>query len=156
LAGTQHPDEYGRITTSKSLPLTGRLAVSFRHGYVPGPGQQYDVVAAPIAGQFDSFAVPPISPNVFMNPVHLPNLVRLITTDPTPLVTGRPSLDNQGRLVLNIQGIVGQYYAIEATTDFENWVGLQTNTIPISTIWRFVDEDSSALPYRFYRIMFLP
>ena len=156
LAGVNYLDEYGRITSSKSLPLAGRLAVSFRNGFVPAGGQQYDVVAAPIVGQFESFTVPAISPGVFMNPVHLPNLVRLVTTDATPQFAGPPSKDSQGRPVLNIQGIVNQYYAVEATTNFTDWVSLETNTIPVSTVWQFVDEDSANLPYRFYRAMFLP
>jgi hypothetical protein len=156
LAGVNHPEDYGRITSSQSLPLAGRLAVSFRNGFVPGGEQQFDVVAAPIAGQFESFTAPFISSDVFMNPAHLPNLVRLLTTDPTPRVNGPPCMDDEGRLALNIQGIVNQDYAVEATTTFTNWVVLRTNSIPIGTVWRFVDEDRATLPYRFYRAVFLP
>jgi hypothetical protein len=156
LAGSNHPEDYGRITSSQSLPLMGRLAVSFRNGFVPGAGQQFDVIAGPIAGQLESFTVPAISSNVFMNPILLPNLVRLVTIAPTPALRGLPSLDNEGRLVLNIEGIVNQSYAVEATTNFMHWAGLETNGIPTSTLWRFVDEDRAILPYRFYRVLFLP
>jgi hypothetical protein len=156
LAGVNHPNDYGRITSSQSLPLAGRLAVTFRNGFIPGSGLQYDVVAAPIVGQFESFAAPTISPHVFINPVHLPNLVCLVTTDPTPIIAGRPSFDNQGRLRLNIQGIVNQLYVVEASTNLVGWAALETNSIPVSTLWQFVDADSANLPRRFYRVMFLP
>ena len=156
LAGVSYPSGCGRVTTSQPLQLAGRLEVTFRNGFIPGPGLQYDVVAAPILGQVQSFTAPVISPYVFINPVHKPNLVQLVTTDPTPLVTGMPSFDAQKRVVLNIQGIVNQRYAVAATTNFVSWLGLQTNTIPVSTIWQFVDTDSATLRCRFYRVMFLP
>jgi len=34
------------------------------------------------------------------------------------------------------------------------WTPLATNTMPASTVWQFVDEDSVKFPYRFYRVQF--
>ena len=53
---------------------------------------------------------------------------------------------------MDIHGIASQWYGVEATTDFVQWTPLVTNAIPASTVWRFVDEDSRTLPYRFYRV----
>jgi hypothetical protein len=58
--------------------------------------------------------------------------------------------------VLNIRGVVNQFYAVEASTNLVQWAGLETNSIPASTVWQFVDEDSFTFPQRFYRVRFLP
>ncbi|MCB9913331.1 MAG: hypothetical protein H6827_10065 [Planctomycetes bacterium] len=156
LSGTTPASEYGRITSSRALQLAGQLAVRFGDGYLPALNEQFDVLVAPILGQFQSYTVPPISPNVFINPVHQPNLVQLVAINPTPVVTAPPSFDGEGHLMLGIQGIVNQHYAVEATTDFEDWVRLGTASIPIDRVWTFVDEDGGVLPWRFYRVVFLP
>ena len=77
-------------------------------------------------------------------------------TDPTPTFAGAPSVDTEGRLVLNIQGIVNQFYAVEASTNLVEWTGLETNSIPVSAVWQFMDEHSATFSRRFYRIIFLP
>jgi hypothetical protein len=88
--------------------------------------------------------------------VYQPNLVRLVPTDPSPRGVGKPAFDPQQRLMLNIQGTVNEFYGVEASTKLIDWAWLATNAIPPSTIWRFVDADSTAMPYRFNRVMFLP
>jgi hypothetical protein len=153
LGGTDYPTNYGRITTSQTLQLAGRLAVVFRGGFVPGPSQQYAVVAAPILGTFQSFTAPTISSAIFLNPLYQPNAVQLVTTDATPSMS-KLVLDGQSRFTLEIHGIASQLYVVEASTNFVVWTPLATNTMPASTVWQFVDEDSVKFPYRFYRVQF--
>lgn len=98
---------------------------------------------------------PPVSQCVFINPVYASGLVQLVTTDPTSRFP-RLILDAQKRFTFEINGIAGERYLLEATTNLVDWVALATMTMPGSTVWRFVDDDSAALPYRFYRAAFLP
>jgi hypothetical protein len=156
LAGTAHPDGYGQITCGGRLQITGRLAVQFRSGFIPGLRQRYDVISAPIQGTFQSYSAPPISPAVFINPVYRADGVSLVTTDPTPTIWGLTRLDSEGQFHLSIQGIANLSYVVLGSTDFEEWTALATNAVPASTLWEFIDADSATLPWRFYRVFYRP
>jgi hypothetical protein len=156
LTGTTHPDGYGRITCDQPVSLAGRLVVVFRNGFVPGEGQRFDVVIAPTQGVFHDYAAPPVSPSVFINPVYRTEGVSLVTTDATPSIRGlaRGGADQAFRL--SVQGIANQPYIVVACTDFTDWVPLATNRVPASTVWEFIDVDSTWLPQRFYRVLYQP
>jgi hypothetical protein len=155
IGGADYPLNYGRITASQALQVAGCLTVTFRNSYTPEPAQHYDVIAATILGTFQCYSAPPISSYVFMNPVYSPNLVQLVTTDPTPHFL-RLTMDAQPCFTLEISGIANETYLLQASTNLFEWTPLATNSMPASTVWRFVDEDSANLPYRFYRAAFLP
>ncbi len=55
---------------------------------------------------------------------------------------------------MDISGIAGEFYVVEASTNFANWAGLETNSIPGSTIWQFVDADSTHDSLPLLRVMF--
>jgi urease beta subunit len=156
LGGTAHPNDYGRIMCGQTLRLAGRLAVAFRDGFVPGPGQQFDVLTVPVQGVFGSYSAPPISPSVFINPVYRTDGVSLVTTDPTPIVWNTPGIDPERPFQLNIQGVANLSYVVLASTDFEAWTALSTNAAPASTIWNFIDVDSAVIPFRFYQVVYQP
>ena len=84
LAGVNYPADFGRVIYGQPLQLAGRLAVIFRGGFVPGPSQQYEVIAAPIRGTFQSYTAPLISPSLFITILYQPNAVQLVTADLTP------------------------------------------------------------------------
>jgi hypothetical protein len=147
--------DFGRITTGQSLQLTGALAVTFGGGYLPGLGQHYDIISAPVQGVFQAYTAPPISTNLFIVPSYKANGVQLVTTNATPSLS-KPVLDAQRHFTMEIHGIAGQLYVVEASTDFVVWTPLATNAMPASMIWLFVDEDSLTFPYRFYRVRFQP
>ena len=70
LVGPSQTGGYGRITCSQAIQLVGHLAVTFVGGFLPGPGEDYPVIVAPIRGEIQSFSAPLISPEVFINPVY--------------------------------------------------------------------------------------
>ncbi len=153
LSGSNYPTNYGRIMTSQPLQLAGRLAVTFRNGYLPGPGLHYEIISAPISGVFPSYTAPPISPQITIAPFYQPNVVQLVTTDPTPTLS-KPAMDAEKRFTMEIGGVVGQCYAVEASTDLLAWTSLVTNTMPANAVWLFVDSDKATMPRRFYRARF--
>jgi hypothetical protein len=155
LAGLNYPTDYGRINYSQPLQLTGRLRVIFRGGFLPSRGHQHCVISAPIVGTFQSYSAPPISPSLFITLLYQPDAVQLVTSDATPWIAWS-GLDAQGRFTLDVSGIVNQSYAVDASTNLAVWTPLMTNSIPASTVWQFVDEDSLTLRSRFYRVFFLP
>lgn len=113
-------------------------------------------MAAPILGQFGRFSSPAISPSVFVNLVHAPGVVRLDIVDATSAITKIPMIDPQQGIGFSIQGVVNQTYAIETSSDFVDWVSLETNAIPISLEWQFTDGAGLLLPHQFYRVTFVP
>jgi hypothetical protein len=152
ISGINHPEDYGRITCAQPLDLAGSLVVTLLEAYVPGPNQRYDAIVAPVRGGFNSYNAPGGENGIYVNPVYLPTGVQLVTIDARPVIAGNRQLDAEGRFTLQIQGVVNQRYTVEATVDFLHWTPLQTNAIPASALWRFVDEESADLPRRFYRV----
>ena len=60
---------------------------------------------------------------------------------------------SDGEATLYLTGTTGLPYAIQSTTNFVNWVNLQTNLAP----YTFVDTNAAGLEdYRFYRAWFVP
>lgn len=90
--------------------------------------------------------------------------------DPTRLPPGTPLLDGMrpfitvaaflavppsspgGQFQVNLAGVPGLIYAIEASTNLVNWMPLATNTSPFT----FVDADATSSPGRYYRSVYLP
>jgi len=65
---------------------------------------------------------------------------------------GSAACTNNSQFQFDVNGVPGFNYAIEATTNFVNWVPLLTNTSPFP----FVDTNGSNLSLRFYRAVWLP
>ena len=147
--------DFGRIATSQTLQLTGALAITFGGGYLPALGQYYDIISAPIQGVFQTYTAPPLSTNLFIVPSYRANGVQLVTTNATPSLS-KPVVDAQRHFTMEIRGIVGQLYVVEASTNFVVWTPVATNAMPASMIWLFVDQDSLTFPYRYYRVRFDP
>jgi hypothetical protein len=58
-------------------------------------------------------------------------------------------------LNLQLSGMPGKSYVLEASTNLVNWVPLSTNQAP-STVLNLTDPSISGFPYRFYRAVQLP
>ena len=56
-----------------------------------------------------------------------------------------------GTFGLNVSGVPGYQYVVQASTDLVNWVAIQTNTAPFA----FVDANANQFPRRFYRTYYL-
>ena len=70
----------------------------------------------------------------------------------TAAVTLQPAAHANGELALNIAGVTGHQYVVQASSDLVNWVPVQTNTAPFV----FVETNVSQFSQRFYRSVYLP
>ena len=63
-----------------------------------------------------------------------------------------PAGHASGQYTMTVGGVPGCQYIVQASTDFVNWVPLQTNTAPFT----FVDTNASQFGKRFYRSVYAP
>jgi hypothetical protein len=68
-----------------------------------------------------------------------------------------------GAFQLELSGLVGEGYVLQATTNFANWVSLQTNSPSPSpavmlptNLFQFTDSAAKSFPHRFYRALQQP
>jgi subtilisin-like proprotein convertase family protein len=66
-----------------------------------------------------------------------------------------PILRSDGCSQVTLQAQQSKTYTIEASTDLLNWTPLATNTLS-SSIWDFVDVNSTNFTHRFYRAVYRP
>jgi len=78
--------------------------------------------------------------------------IAIPVADSMPVFAPKPFVN--GQLTFNVPGItnVPLQYVVQASTDLENWVSLQTNTSPFV----FVDTNANQFSQRFYRTYYLP
>jgi hypothetical protein len=62
------------------------------------------------------------------------------------------SINAGKQVVLNVAGVPGVNFVLQATCDLLNWVNLQTNTAPCT----YIDLEAAGKPMRFYRAIALP
>jgi len=55
----------------------------------------------------------------------------------------------------NVIGLAGSNVVIQASTDLQTWIPLQTNLLGTGPLY-FSDSQFPANPRRFYRVQFLP
>lgn len=74
-----------------------------------------------------------------------------VFTNTTPTVA-MPAVTTPGQFGFQIPGEVGLKYVIEATSDFQNWTPVQTNTAPFT----FTESNPADYAQRYYRARYLP
>lgn len=68
----------------------------------------------------------------------------------TNAILGAPSLLPDGQFWMTIQGIAGQSYAMEASSNLASWLPIVTNVAPANT-FNITDTTSTNILQRFYR-----
>jgi hypothetical protein len=63
---------------------------------------------------------------------------------------GTPKRLSNGSVEFSVADVSGNGHVIEASTNLVSWIAL-TNLLPSVDVVRFVDPDSAAYQYRFYR-----
>jgi len=72
-----------------------------------------------------------------------------------PVVFGTPGFLSNGSFQLQLSGVEGKNYILQATTNLFDWTSLGTNFAPSNSFY-FLDSSASNYPQRFYRAIELP
>lgn len=75
----------------------------------------------------------------------------MVYSNATPTLTV-DSASTNGQFQFDILGVTGLRYSVETSSNLIDWMPLQTNVSPFT----FVDTNSTALPQRFYRSLWVP
>jgi hypothetical protein len=67
-----------------------------------------------------------------------------------PVVLTSSGVFSNGTFSVQATGMAGGSYIFQGTTDFLNWVSINTNLVP-STLFYLLDPTATNYPYRFYR-----
>jgi len=80
------------------------------------------------------------------------NSTAQLTVYDTAAATLASAAHASGQYALNIAGVPGYQYVVQASTDMVNWIPVQTNVAPFT----FVDANVSQFGRRFYRSVYAP
>jgi len=148
---------FPQLQVAGRASLDGCLTVKAANGFVPGSNDTFLIVTSPTRqGTFASVSREPIGPRTWYNPRYLPTGVELTVVDAAGQFTDVRYNSTSHQVGLRLAGVAGKDYVIEASTDFQDWTPLVTNTLPGSTLLDFLDVDSTNYMYRFYRALYVP
>ncbi len=88
--------------------------------------------------------------NLYGSAISTPASLR-IYTNATPTLSVDAASTN-GQFQLDVSGVAGLNYSVQASTNLVDWVPLTTNVSPFS----FMDTNAVLFPQRFYRSVFTP
>ncbi len=71
---------------------------------------------------------------------------------PPPIYFTSEAFSTNGEFQLGFSGVPGNSYVLEATTNFLDWVPLETNPASAS-VFELADPGAANFPYRFYRVV---
>lgn len=94
-----------------------------------------------------------ISDGVHTRYLYAPELVEVVSS-PQPPVLGIVKL-NGAQLVIVVNGVSGQRIVLQTSTDLQNWLPLETNTLTTST-WNYTNSTPLNVNREFYRVSLLP
>jgi len=108
---------------------------------------------APAAGTGNYFVVVTASGGSSTSAV-----VTLTVNVPLPVINAAAA-NPDGSFTLQLAGLPGYPYILEATTNFfppGNWLPLATNTLGTNGLWQFTDTSATNFPQQFYRLELSP
>jgi hypothetical protein len=76
-------------------------------------------------------------------------------TNSLPVLFSSPGQINNGVFTLQLSGMPGKTYVLQASTDLIHWTPISTN-VPPATIQTLIDPGASNFPQRFYRAVQMP
>jgi hypothetical protein len=149
LGGTNSGVNYDQFAVGGSASLDGQLLVSLVNGFIPSPGQTFQVLRSSfLSGKFATITTPSVAGAVWV-PRYSATGVTLVFT--TNVSLAQPVVSN-GTLSLSIQTTIGLVYVVQATDELNppNWQTVST-IVGDGTVKTFSEAVTHAA--RFYRVL---
>ena len=148
---------FGKLQRSSGMPTGNKLDIAVTNSFTPTNGALFQIIAGtPSPGVFATVTGRKYGDSQYFNVIPFPTGVMLSTANGKPTLQGGPSIVNEGKFRLQINGAVNEPYLVEFSTDLENWLPLTTNSIPAGGSFEYIDQESISLAKRFYRVIFVP
>ena len=96
-----------------------------------------------------------ISDGVRTRYLYASGMIEVTASALQPRVDAASLAMTNGVLRFNVLAYPGQNVAVKATTDFVDWIPVQTHSFT-GTTWEFIDADAGTFPKRFYRAVLIP
>jgi hypothetical protein len=149
--------DFGRLKVDGRVTLAGGLMVDLADGYAPAEGTRFAILTgSSVAGTFDSFTSDAIGTGSFMNPVYTATGVALPAVGPAATLPGPVWRTEDGAVHFEVAGVASQSYRVDVSVDLKSWQPQATFVMPASTIAEYVDPGAAAVPFRYYRVAFVP
>lgn len=146
---------HGLIRINTEQQFNGALEVELLDGFVPQEGAEFQIIATavPSSGNFATLLGAALPNGLFLNPIYDVSGVKLVATPIRPNIRFPSNAAGQFRLT----GIAGQRYRIQATTTLldNDWITIDTPTIPENGYLDFSDPRAHEHSFRFYRAFFV-
>jgi hypothetical protein len=117
------------------------------------------------SGSLQIFVVPPTATRLCLglpdNPYHdnsgsFTATFTISSLSPVPALSLKPGgFTTNGNLHLQLSGLAGKNYVLQASTNLSNWISLGTN-VPVATPFYLSDPAATNFPNRFYRAVQQP
>jgi hypothetical protein len=149
LGGASPGSGYDQFAVGGSASLDGQLVVSLVNGFVPQPGQTFQVLTCnSLVGKFASISTPPPGSAVWVPHYSASGVTLALANNmnlPRPFISG-------GAFNLSINTTPGVHYVVQATDDLNppNW---QTTTTITGDGTVKTASETLARTHRFYRVL---
>lgn len=140
------------MAINKQLTSNAPVAITLTNFLSAGPAQVWRLTSANAISQLSDVA---ITGNVLSNTLPAQSITLFIVPGGTPLP---PNLRDAGMASANsfrfwLDGVAGQRYAIQASSNFVNWTALQTNQLSSNSLPVTLPATNT---HRFYRAQWIP
>jgi hypothetical protein len=147
------------LVVNGAAVLRGELNVSIVNGFLPEPGDTFEILSYPsFTGFFDQISGLNVGENLYLQPAfHPTNLVlTVLDTRPHPLL-GQPMHLPNGDIWFPVGNVAGQDFIIETSPNLEMpvWTPILTNWNS-GALFEFIEADRETSPRRFFRAILLP
>jgi hypothetical protein len=142
------------VLTIPALNPNGVLRVTLTNGYQVTNGTTFNLIDySSHTGAFNQLQLPKLSPGLKWQ-VDYGATALTLRAVPAPAQLGAPKVLSNGAFQFTINGLPGNQYQIQVSTNLVDWVTVQTNN-SFSGQATFTDVLATNFSKRFYRIVFL-
>jgi hypothetical protein len=154
--GLNSSNNYGQISFSGAMALTGTVSANLNKGFIPAVGNSFSVLSyGSETGSFTSTVLPPGSvwTSLYGSTTYT---ITVVSNLPAGPITNLVARWQSGQAMLQFSGASNASYTVLGTTNLTvprtNWNALGQAAQQSGGIFQYLDNQSPGYPQRFYQI----